>query len=297
MLTPTTVSDTSSVWTNRKVGLAILLVASMLAINSCAALEPPSATGPRGADSVYPVLVTEDSHRREAIAIAVNRLAQLTGNAGAAAAELQPVTATILSLPANANGNLLLPKVGATAVMSEEETRESLRRFIKEWQQLIGTDPTKLSLVERVDQPDGTKLAKYEQRPFRYPLRGNYGKLQIGFAADRRIISLTSSCIPDAERIQASLPAFSGVRLRSKDAIQKLRDNGLAYTDVNGNKVSSKLPAASEIKARGLVIYVLPSKNPTEALEFHLAWEIDLSNAPVNIAYTDAISGEIIAVE
>jgi hypothetical protein len=296
MLMPTTVSDAASVLTNHKVGLAILLVASMLAINSCAALEPPNATGPRGANSPYPVLLNEDSNRREAIAVAVNRLAQLTGNTGAAQADLQPVTATLLSLPPNATGKLFLPKVGAAAIMSEEETRESLRRFIKEWQQLIGSDPTKLSLVERVDQPDGLKLANYEQRPFRYPIRGNYGRLHIGFTADRRIVSLTSSCIPDAERIQSLLPTFSGVRLKSEDAAQQLRTNGLVYTDPKGNQISAKLPATSEIRARGLVIYVLPSKKQAAALEFHLAWEMELVNAPVKIAYLDAISGEMIAV-
>jgi hypothetical protein len=283
--------------TNHKVRLAILLLASVLAIESCAALEPPSATGPRGADSLYPVLLTEDSHRREAIAVAVNRLAQLSGNSSTAEAELQPVTDTILSLPPKASSSLYLPKVGATTVMNEEETRESLRRFINEWQVLIGADPVKLSLVERADQPDGSKLANYEQRPFRYPIRGNYGKLQIHFAADRRVLNLSSSCIPDAERIQTALPAFSSVRLRSRDAAQKLRDDGLVYTDSKGNKVNSKLPATSQIKPRGLVVYILPSRTQPEALEFHLAWETELSSAPVKVAYIDAISGEIVAVE
>ena len=285
-----------AVMTNHKVRLVILLLASVLAIDSCAALEPPSATGPRGADSLYPVLMTEDSHRREAIAVAVNRLTQLAGNSGAAQAELQPVTATILSLPPKASSSLYLPRVGATAVMNEEETRESLRRFINEWQELIGADPAKLSLVERVDQPDGSKLANYEQRPFRYPIRGNYGKLQIHFATDRRVLNLSSSCIPDADRLQTALSALN-VQLRSKEAIQQLRDNGLVYTDPKGNKVDSKLPATSEIKPNGLVVYILPSKKQPEALEFHLAWEIELSNAPVKIAYIDAISGEIVAVE
>lgn len=286
-----------SVMTNHKVRLAILLLASVLALNSCAALEPPSATGPRGAESLYPILLTEDSHRREAIAAAVNRLTQLPGNSGTAQAELQPVTATILSLPTKASSSLYLPRVGATAVMNEEETRESLRRFINEWQELIGAEPDKLSLVERIDQPDGSKLANYEQRPFRYPMRGNYGKLQIHFATDRRVLNLSSTCIPDAERIQTSLPGFSSVRLTSKDAAQQLRDNGLVYTDPKGNKVDSKLPATSEIKPNGLVVYILPSKKQPEALEFHLAWETELSNAPVKIAYIDAISGEIVAVE
>lgn len=283
--------------TNHKVRLAILLLASVLALDSCAALELPSATGPRGPNSLYPVLLMEDSNRREAVAVAVNRLARLSGNSSGAEAQLQPVTSTILSLPPNTSGNLYLPKIGATSVMTEEETRESLRRFIREWQELIGADPIKLSLVERVDQPDGSKLANYEQRPFRYPIRGNYGKLQIHFATDRRILSLTSSCIPDAERIQTSLPAFSSLRLKSKDAAQKLRDDGLVYTDSKGNKVDSTLPAASEIKPRQLVVYILASKNQPEALEFHIAWEIELGNAAVKIAYLDAISGEIIAVE
>jgi hypothetical protein len=243
------------------------------------------------------VLLTEDTHRREAIALAMNRLAQVSGKSGTAQVELQPVTATILSLPPGASSSLYLPKVGATTVMNEEETRESLRRFIKEWQELIGSDPAKLSLVDRVDQPDGSKLANYEQRPFRYPLRGNYGKLQIHFAPDRRLLGFTSSCIPDAERIQTLLPGFSSVRLRSREAAQTLRDNGLVYTDAKGNKVNSKLPTASEINPHGLVVYVLPAQNPSAALEFHLAWEIELSNAPVKIAYIDAISSDIVAVE
>jgi hypothetical protein len=181
--------------------------------------------------------------------------------------------------------------------MTEEETRESLRRFIKEWQELIGSDPAKLSLVDRIDQPDGSKVANYEQRPFRYPLRGNYGKLQIHFATDRRVLSLTSSCIPDADRIQTSLPAFAGVRLRSRDAAQKLRENGVTYTDAGGNKATFQVPATSETTSRGLVIYILPSKIHPESLEFHLAWEMELTNAPEKLVYVDAINGEILAAE
>lgn len=285
-----------AVMTNHRLRSGILLLASVLAISNCAALDPPSATGPRGTGSLYPVLLTEDSNRKEAITAAVNRLTQSSGNSSTAEAELQPVTATILSLPPKATSNLLLPKVGAAAVMNEEETRESLRRFINEWQELIGADPAKLSLVERIDQPDGSKLANYEQRPFRYPIRGNYGKLQIHFAADRRVLNLSSTCIPDADRLQTALSALS-VRLKAEDAAQQLRDNGLVYTDPKGNKINSKLPAASEIKPTGLVTYIVASKNQPAALEFHLAWETELSNAPVKVVYIDTINGEIIAVD
>ena len=283
--------------TNHRVRLAILLLAAAVAAG-CATIQPPSATGPRGNDSLYPILFTEDTHRREAIALALHRLALRSGNADATEpqAQLQPITATILSLTPNVNSSFYLPKVGAEAVMNEEETRESLRRFINEFQELIGTDPSKLSLVERVDEPDGSKLASYEQRPFRYPLRGNYGKLQIHFASDRRVIDLSSTCIPDADRTQTAFAALS-VKLKAEDAVQQMATNGLAYTDARGNKLGFKMAAAGEINPRGLVVYVLPSKNRSDALEFHLAWEMELSNAPVKIAYIDAINGETVAAE
>lgn len=279
----------------RRVRFPTILFAAALTSAACAALQPPSATGPRGNDSLYPVLMIEDSHRKEAIAAALNRLGQ-SGKTNGAELQLQPVTGTILSLPAKASSALYLPKLGAAATMDEEETRESLRRFIREWQELIGSDPAKLSLVERIDQPDGSKLATYEQRPFRYPIRGNYGKLQINFTSDRRVVNLTSTCIPDADRIQSALSALNA-RPKAEDAIQQLRDKGLSYLDANGNKQSFTLPASANINARQMTIYVLPAKNRPEALEFHLAWEMELTNAPIKLAYVDALSGETVATE
>lgn len=275
----------------RKFRLVILL-ASGLAVSSCATLQPPSTTGPRGTNPL--ILLTEDGRRKEATLAALNRLMRLSGNSGATEPQLQPITGTILSLPAGGSSGLYLPKVGATAAMNEEETRESLRRFIREWQELIGADPSRLSLVERTDQPDGSKLANYEHRPFRYPIRGNYGKLQIRFTGDRRILDLTSTCIPDADRIQNALSALGG-RLRAEDAVTQLREKGLTYSDAGGNKVNFTVPVSSELTPRELTTYILPSKTVPDALEFHLAWEIELSNAPVRTAYLDAVSGEVIA--
>lgn len=276
--------------------MLVILLASALVASGCAALQPPSTTGPRGTEPLYPILLTEDSHRREATVAALNRLAQSSGNSGLIEPQLQPVTGTILSLPAKASSALHLPRVGATPVMNEEETRESLRRFIKQWQELIGAEPSKLSLVERIDQPDGSKVANYEQRPFRYPIRGNYGKLQIRFTSDRRVLDLMSTCIPDAERVQNAFSAL-GLRPKAEDAVQQLREKGLTYSDARGNKVSFTLTASNAINPRGLVIYILPSKNSPDALEFHLAWEMELGNAPVKTAYIDAVSGEVVAAQ
>ena len=276
-----------------KLKLSLFLLAMATLLWGCGALQPPSVTGPRNAEALYPITLTEDAQRKDATIAALNRLAQLPGDNTAAATNLQPVTGTILSLPPAARNALYLPKVGAGPVMTEEETRESLRRFIRLWQDLIGSDPLKLSLVERIDQPDGTKLAKYEQRPFRYPIRGNYGKLQITFTNDRRILDVNSTCVPDADRIQT---AFSNLNFPRKpeEVINQLRAKGINYVDNKGAQINFAVPLSSHLTARGLTTYILP-KNKNE-LDFHIAWEVELTNAPMKLVYVDALSGEVIAV-
>jgi hypothetical protein len=282
--------------TAHRLRFVIIVFVSALVFSSCAVLQPPNVTGPQGKNSLYPILLIEDAHRTEATLAALNRLGQLSGKSNGAQPQLQSVTGTILGLHAEASGSLFLPKVGAAATMNEEETRESLRRFIRDWQELIGSDPAKLSLIERTDLPDGTKLASYQQRPFRYPIRGNYGKLQINFTSDRRVLNLTSSCIPDADRIQSAFSALN-VRPRSEETLQRLRAKGLTYLDAQGNERTFAIPASSEMTARQMTIYILPAKDQPDTLEFHLAWEIEFTNAPIKLAYVDALNGEVVATE
>lgn len=282
--------------TNLNIKQVLLVLVLALAAGSCAPLQPPSATGPRGNEPLYPVLFTEGSHRKEAALLALNQLFQKSGNLETNAPRFQPITATIESLPTNPSTPLLLPKVGTAAPMNEEETRESLRRFIKDWQELIGADPAKLSLIDRLDQPDGSKVANYEQRPFRHPIRGDYGKLHIRFASDRRVLNLSSTCIPDADRMQTALAAVS-VKLKPEDVIKQLRENGVTFDDGKGNKMSFRVAADKDVNPRELVIYILPSKSQPDALEFRLCWEVELNNAPTKVAYLDAVTGDIVAVQ
>lgn len=259
----------------------------------CAALQPPSASGPRGNEPAYPILFSEDAQRRAASVAAGNLLMQ--PGASGVTVQLQPITSTVSALAADPGRPLYLPKLGTETTMNEEETRESLRRFIKDWQALIGADPAKLSLIDRLDQTDGTKLATYEHRPFRYSIRGNYGKLHIRFTTDRRLLDISSTCIPDADRIQTALNPIV-LKLRAEDAVTKLQDTPVAFKDASGT-TSSFRASATQMTARQLVTYILPSAGRTDALEFHIAWEINLANAPVKTVYVDAVNGEIIAVE
>jgi hypothetical protein len=272
----------------------VLLLGLATVLAGCATLQPPDATGPRGNESIYPLLYIADDARRNAATSAIGRLVP-AANAETGSA-LQPITLTIGNLSSLAGQPLYLPKLGTAAVMTEEETRESLRRFIREWEDLIGADPTKLSLVERVDQPDGTKLASYEQRPFRYPIRGNFGKLHIRFTTDRRVVSMTSTCIPEADRIQTTLAGIT-VKLKPEDVSSQLLNIPISYTDPAGTQQTFKVAAATQVKPLELVTYIRASKNKPDALEFHIAWEVELVSAPVRRIYVDAVNGEIIAAD
>lgn len=272
----------------------ILLVALALSAAACAAVQPVSSGGPLRNQPPYPVLLAEKTQRTEAAAAAWAQLTNQQGIAGKPIVALQPVTATIRSLPDNLSGAMYLPKVGTSAQMSEEETRESLRRFLNEWKMLIGAEPAQLSLVGESTGTDGSKTALYEQRPFSYPLRGEYGRVEVRFASDRRVRNLSSTAIPDSERIQAALKATLPA-LKPEEIPAKLVDHIFNYSDSSGQHTYTITPA-NQINVQQLVIYPRLVSGPAAALEFHLAWEISLTNAPVKLIYLDALRDEVTAV-
>ena len=272
--------------------MRMLTLVTPLVLGACSALQPPDVGGPRSDLPPYPVVLPEEQARIEDTLLVWQRLAQSQSVPQAAQIQLNPYTATIESLPASAT--LFLPKVGAAATMSEEETRESLRRFIKDWQPLIGADLNQLSLVERSDLPIKTKLAVYVQRPFRYPLRGRYGNLRIRFAEDRHILEFSSTCIPHADRLQAAI-ALLTPQLSWEDASARVANMQISYTAGSGQQSTYQLSPANRPEVRELVIYAQDRPNTREPLELRLAWEIGVSNAPFKFLYLDAVKGEIIA--
>ena len=287
-----------------------VLFALVLLAVGCAPIQPTNPAGPRGNEPAYPVVLAEDANRRESARAAFLRLRQsgasgrglTTSENNPTDLNLSPITATIQSLPSNGAGGVYLPKVGVEAVMNEEETRESLRRFLKEWREIIGAEPARLSLVDHTVQPDGSSVANYDQRAFRFPIRGNYGKLQIRFAADRRVLSIFSSCVPDAEKLRSALRVLSGgggaggvnARLTAEEATKKLRESEILATTPTPS--TFKLPATAQVSPTELVTHVRPSKT-ADTLEFRVAWEMSISNGPIKLAYVDALTGEVIAVE
>jgi len=262
--------------------LTVALVTAVTA-GACAAFQPTDANGPAANRPPYPIGLSEVGPRLEEASLAWYQLSQQYGITGKTEANLHPFTATLESLPANLPAPIYLPKVGSPTAPTEEDTRESLRRFLVEWQRLIGADPNQLSLVERTDEPSGVKVARYEQRPFRYPLRGDFGTVVIRFRDNGQLVGLSSNCIPNADRLQASLNALTP-KITAEQAVDHVK-----------NRPTVSLPANATVEAKQLVVYAQPSKVPSSGLEIRLAWEIDIKNGPITKVYLDAISDEIIA--
>ena len=266
----------------------IVVLALALAGSGCAAFRPTDAGGPRSDVRLYPVGLADPAARLEEASLAWYQLSQHYGLVGKSEANLNPYTATIQNLPSNLPTPIMLPKVGTDPVQTEEQTRESLRRFINEWQRLIGAEPDELSLVERTDDPSGIKMARYEQRPFRYPLRGDFGNLIIRFRNNGQLVDVSSSCLPNADRLQATLNTVSP-QVSGEDAAKNIKSQPIPL-----GQQTVTLPANAVVEPRQLVVYAVPSPGQTSGLELHLAWEIGITNAPIKTVYLDAISNQII---
>jgi hypothetical protein len=270
-----------------------LALALLVCACACAATPAPDPNRPTASKPVYPTL-TETTERRQAALAAWANLTRSQGITNAPAPELQPFTLTLKSIPP-LNPPLYLPKVGTGETMTEEETREALRRFTTGQRTLIGADQKELSLVLRTDLADGTKKASYEQHPFRYPLRGGYGRLEIGFTPDRRILQISSTCIPEVEELQKTL-ASNTPALEAGQVAAGIQSRTFTYTDATGTERTYTVAANEEINVRELVIYPLRSESEPAALELHLAWEITVGKGPsALLVYLDAATNKVIA--
>ncbi|HEV2706233.1 MAG TPA: hypothetical protein VGV59_09940 [Pyrinomonadaceae bacterium] len=277
--------------------LGLACVALALCLSACAAARNPEAGRPRGNEAPYPVVLGASEERRAQSLATWSLLARTAGATNPPAPELRPITATLDALPDALNVPLRLPQVGGdeTAEPSEEEQRESLRRFIASAAPLLGVVKTEVSLVERVDLPNGTRRALYRQNPFDLPLRGGYGDIEILYTPDRRIISLRSTAIPDTERLRRALTTArqQQVVLTPDKATPPLAGRLVNFTDAAGRAQSYTITASDQLTARELVVYPVRPETDPNSLELRLAWEVAVGRAgsPL-VVYVDAVRGE-----
>gem|GEM_PF-410405 len=279
--------------------LLFAALASVLA--ACAAASrDPEAGRPRGPDAPpYPVLLGASEERRER---AVNNWLTLARPAAPSIApELQPITATVRALPQPAPELLRLPLVeitggvGTDDVGASEATREALRRFIEDARDLLGVDPQNLSLREFKREADGGGSARYLQKPFPHPLRNGYGVVEIRFAADRRVLALTSTALPVTERVTQAVAALRPYQIAADQLASRLA--GRSFNSQSGGAAETfTVTPGTNIDVRELVVFPVPRATDASALEIRLAWETVVGRAGANfLVYADAVTGEILS--
>lgn len=287
----------------RRIACGVFLYAMALVLGACAsATRPAGAERPRGNESPrFAVLAASDERRTAALANWKAVVGEQAANASPTP-ELRPVTATLASLPAGLRDFPRLPLVVAGDAQSrtEEETRESLRRFLAMAAPLLGIDLKHVSLVNVTDANDaaagaGSRRALYRQNPFTYPLRNGYGSVEVTFTPDLRVVGLNSTAVPDAERLGRAL-ATVPKPVTAAQAAAALANRAVTYTDRAGAQQTRTLAQPDPTAARQLVVFPVRRDAAAEpALELHVAWEV-AADASL-LVYVDAATGEVLGAE
>jgi len=265
-------------------------------MSGCAANPSPDPLTPRSGESSYPaLLVDDDGGRRQASLAAWAGFTRDQGINNAPDPELHPVTATVRNIPIFSQSSLHLPLVGESRPMSEDETREALRRFISRAGILLCGEPQQLSLIQRVDGADGVKEARYQQRPFRYALRGGYGELRIGFTPDGRVTRISSTCIPETERIRRGFVGLGQQLIPFEKVIAGVVGHAVNLITSDGAGQVLTITDKDNIRVKELVVYPIERVSEPAVLEFHLAWEIVVDGTPGATIYVDSITGDVLA--
>lgn len=283
---------------NRTPRTLILVCLATLTAACAAATRPTSPARPRPADAPKFVAVAATDERRTAALASWKTIVGEQAASNSTAPELRPVTSTISALPARLDAPPRMPLVVISdeKTQTEEEKRESLRRFIQTAAPLIGADPKELTLVEVTELQAGTRTARYRQSAFQYPLRNGYGEVSITFTEDLRVLALSSTAIPNAESLRRSLAAVAQ-GLPAFDA-NTLAGRAVTYTDRAGAQQTRTLTQADAVNARQLVVYPTQSASDPSTLELHVAWEV-ASGGPASAlyVYVDAVTGEVLGAQ
>src|SRR5947209_13597928 len=280
----------------RAMSRVVFVAATALLLGACAAMTRPAGTGlPRANEPPkFAVLAASDERRKAALA-SWKAVAGEQNAAATATPELQPVTATVKALPANLQTQPHMPlvRINDKSTKSDEETRESLRRFIASAAPLVGVGLQELSLVEVVDAAGGAKTARYRQNSFPYPLRNGYGDVQITFTPDLRVVGLSSTAIPVDDRLRPALAPVTQT-LTADKAAAALANRAVTFTDRSGNQQTRTVTQSDAVAARTLVVF--PVRRDTATLELHVAWEVSVGGpeAPL-LVYVDAATGDVLA--
>jgi hypothetical protein len=284
----------------QRIACGVVLITLAFMFGACASMaRPAGAERPRASEPPrFAVLAASDERRTAALANWKAVVGEQAANASPTP-ELRPVTATLSALPTGLRDLPRLPLVvaGDAKNRTEEETRESLRRFLSTAAPLLGIDLKHVSLVEVSDAAAGagSRRALYQQNPFAYPLRNGYGSVEVTFTPDLRVVGLSSTAIPDAERLGHTLATVPKA-ITAAQAAAALANRAVTYNDRAGTQQTRTLSQPDPTAARQLVVFPLRRDTADPAtLELHVAWEVAAgsTDAPL-LVYVDAANGDVL---
>lgn len=231
----------------------------------------------------YPVIITDSIERRDKAEREWRRMLDAY-NVQQTPPDLYPISYTPRALLGVTGGIKLLnakPEPGSEAIA----LREAMKGFIDRWRELLGTEPSAVSLIA-ADNSSEIQRLMYRQVNYAFPIAGNFGEMVAVISADGRLMQLDDRFIPVVE-----MP--SRPQLEREAAQKRVVGRAFTYTDIAGREQQARIGGPEEVLVKRAVI--LPIEK-SDTIEIHLAWEVVAGKSLSWTVYIDAINGEELKV-
>jgi hypothetical protein len=238
---------------------------------------------PGGSKQNYPVMIKDSADQRAKAEREWRRMLDSYGVAQTPP-DLYPITNTPRSLLGVSGGIKVFsatPEPGAETFA----LRQAMKLFVDRWRDLLGAEPTTISLVSADESADVRRLT-FRQGNYAYPIAGNFGEMVAVVSLDGKLMQLDDRFIPVVD-----LPLKPSIE---RDvAAKKVVGKSFTYSDIAGREQRTQIGDASEVIVKRLVI--LPIQKG-DAVEVHLAWEVIAGKAMSWTVYLDAMTGDELKV-
>jgi hypothetical protein len=258
--------------------LTFIIAVATILVGCDASPQTPNTT-----QKNYPAVIRDSTERRERAEREWRRLLEAY-NVQQTPPDLNPISYTPRSLLGVTGGIQLLtvkPEPGSESIA----LREAVKGFIDRWRELLGADPSAVSLVAG-NNSDAVQRLTYRQVNYLFPVAGNFGEMVAVVSADGRLMQLDDRFIPVVE-----LPVRPQIE---REAAQKtVAGRTFTYSDIAGREQRSQIGGIDEVIVKRAVI--LPIEK-SDLIEVHLAWEVVAGKSLSWTVYIDAINGEELKV-
>ena len=231
----------------------------------------------------YPAVIKDSVERRAKAEREWRRMLD-TYSVPQAPPDLYPITYTLRSL-LGVTGGIKLVAESAGPASDPLTLRESVRGFIDRWREMIGADSGSLSLVS-VDQSDTVQRFTYKQANYAFPIAAPAGEMVAVVSNDGKLMQLDDRLIPVVD-----LPLRPTID--EATAAKRLIGRVFNYTDISGREQRAVINNATDVSVKQLVVLVVEK---ADAIEVHLAWELNAGNSLKWTVYSDAVTGEDLRV-